>query len=90
MGIVHEYAKVLPGLDLTVPLSFQHDLDGYGASAGNSSYEDQMVASIGLQGAYLSNWEFEAKYSFYFGNDDVGEPLFYDRDNLAISVKYTF
>ena len=49
-----------------------------------------MQASIGIEGLYLSNWKFEVKYSFYFGNDDVGEPLWSDRDNVAIGVKYKF
>ncbi len=84
------YFSVLPGLDLVVPISYRHDVDGYGASAVNPTYEDQMQASIGIEGLYLSNWKFEVKYSFYFGNDDVGEPLWSDRDNVAIGVKYKF
>lgn len=85
------YYSVLPGLDLSVPLSFRHDVEGYGASVVyNSMIEDQMWASIGLHANYLTNWEFDAKYSFYFGNDDLQEPLLYDRDNFALSAKYKF
>lgn len=85
-----QYYSVLPGLDIDIPLSFQHDVKGYGASVMNSLIEDQKWASIGVHGYYLSNWEFDVKYSFYFGNDDLEEPILSDRDNLAINVKYKF
>lgn len=86
-----KYFAVRPGLDIDIPLSFRHDVDGAGASVvKNSLIEDQKWASIGVHAYYLTNWEFDAKYSFYFGNSDLQEPVFYDRDNLAISAKYRF
>ena len=86
-----KYFAVLPGLDIDIPLSFRHDVDGFGASVvKNSLIEDQKWASVGVHAYYLTNWEFDAKYSFYFGNNDLQEPLLYDRDNFAISAKYRF
>jgi len=89
--LILNYFNALPGMDLNVPISFRHDVHGYGATIlKNNLIEDQMWASIGLDALYLDNWQFSAKYSFYFGNDDVGEPVLSDRDNVAISVKYKF
>lgn len=86
-----KYFSVLPGMDLEIPLSFRQDVDGYGASVlQNSLIEGQKWASIGAHATYLNNWEFDAKYSFYFGNDDPGEPILSDRDNFTVSAKYKF
>jgi len=85
------YYNVLPGMDVNVPISFRHDVDGYGGTImKNNLIEDQKWASVGVDALYLNNWQFSAKYSFYFGNDDPGEPVLFDRDNLAISAKYKF
>ncbi len=85
-----KYFAVLPGLDIEVPMSFKHDVDGYGASVMNSQVDGQKWASLGAHAYYLDNWEFDAKYSFYFGNDNPGEGFYADRDNIALSVKYKF
>ncbi|MFV8817745.1 DUF1302 domain-containing protein [Haliea sp. E17] len=86
-----KYFSVLPGMDVDVTLSFRQDVDGYGSAAlKNNLIEGQKWASLGFNAVYLTNWEFAAKYSFYFGNDDRDEPVLSDRDNLALSVKYKF
>ncbi len=85
------YFALMPGLDLDVPISFRHDVDGYGSGTmKNNLIEGQKWASIGLDAVYLDHWQFAAKYSFYFGNDDRDEPVLSDRDNIALSVKYKF
>jgi hypothetical protein len=82
---------VLPGVDLSIPLSWRQDVDGYGASVlQNSLIEGQKWASVGAHIDYLDNWEFDTKYSWYFGNDDPGEPVLSDRDNVSLSVAYKF
>jgi len=89
--LILKYYSVFTGLDLDVPVSFRQDVDGYGATImKNVLIEGQKWASVGLHGYYLDNWEIDAKYSFYFGNDDPGEPVLSDRDNVALSVKYKF
>jgi hypothetical protein len=86
-----KYFSVLPGMDIDIPLSFRHDVNGFGASVvQNSLIDGQKWASIGVHANYLTNWEFDAKYSFYFGNDDPGEPVLADRDNFTLSAKYKF
>ncbi len=91
LNAILSYYAVLPGLDLDIPMSWRQDVDGYGASVlQNSLLEGQKWASVGAKAYYLDNWEFEAKYSFYFGNDDPGEPILADRDNVTVSAKYKF
>jgi hypothetical protein len=52
--------------------------------------ENQKNASIGVDAFYLTNWQFSAKYSWYFGNDNPEDQVLSDRDNVAISMKYVF
>ena len=87
-----QYYSVLPGLDLTVPISFKHDVDGYGnaIALNNVLKEDQKVAAIGVDAFYLTNWQFSAKYAWYFGNDIPEDRVLSDRDNIALSVRYSF
>ncbi|MEH6519512.1 MAG: DUF1302 family protein [Halioglobus sp.] len=87
-----QYYAVLPGLDLTVPINFKHDVDGYGnaIALNNGLKEDQKVASLGVDAFYLTNWQFSAKYSWYFGNNIPEDRVLSDRDNIAISMKYLF
>jgi Protein of unknown function (DUF1302) len=89
--VILKYYSVIAGMDLDVPISFRHDVEGYGASMlKNVLIEGQKWASVGVNALYLNNWEIQAKYSFYFGNDDPGEPVLSDRDNVALSIKYKF
>ena len=87
-----QYFSVIPGVDLTVPISFSHDVDGYGnaIAMNNVLKEDQKVASVGMDAFYLTNWQFSAKYSWYFGNDIAQDRVISDRDNMALSVRYLF
>ena len=87
-----QYFSVLAGMDITVPISFKHDVDGYGnaIALNNGLKEGQKVAAIGVDAFYLTNWQFSAKYAWYFGNDKPEDRVLSDRDNIALSVKYTF
>ncbi len=87
-----QYYSVIPGMDLTVPITFKHDVDGYGnaIALNNALKEDQKNASFGVDAFYLTNWQFSAKYSWFFGNDDPEDLVISDRDNFALSMKYIF
>jgi hypothetical protein len=87
-----QYFAVVPGVDITVPISFSHDVDGYGnaIAMNNVLKEEQKVASVGMDAFYLTNWQFSAKYSWYFGNDIAQDRVISDRDNMALSVRYIF
>ncbi len=87
-----KYFSVLPGMDVTVPITFKHDVDGYGnANAlGNGLVEDMKTASIGFDAFYLTNWQFSGKYAWYWDNDIADDRTLSDRDNVSLSVKYVF
>ena len=87
-----KYFSVLQGLDVTVPITFKHDVDGYGNANGltNGLTEDMMTASVGFDAFYLSNWQFSGKYAWYWGNDIPDDRTLSDRDNLSLSIKYAF
>ena len=87
-----QYFSVISGLDVTVPITFKHDVDGYGnaIALNNGLKEDQKNASIGVDAFYLTNWQFSAKYSWFFGNDNPEDLVISDRDNFALSMKYIF
>ena len=90
--VLLQYYSVIPGMDLTVPITFKHDVDGYGnaIALNNALKEDQKNASFGVDALYLTNWQFSAKYSWFFGNDDPKDLVISDRDNFALSMKYVF
>jgi Protein of unknown function (DUF1302) len=86
------YFSVIPGMDVTVPITFKHDVDGYGNANGltNGLVEDMKTASLGFDANYLSNWQFSGKYAWYWGNNDPDNRTLADRDNVSITVKYAF
>jgi len=90
--VIMKYFSVIPGVDLDVPITFKHDVDGYGnpIALSNGLKEDQKNASIGVDAFYLTNWQFSAKYAWYFGNDIPEDLVISDRDNVSLSVKYVF
>lgn len=87
-----KYFQVMRGMDMDVITTFKHDVDGYGNSIAlnNGIKEDVKTASFGIVANYLTNWTFDAKYNWYFGNDDARDKVLSDRDNLAIDIKYRF
>lgn len=87
-----KYYSVIQGMDVTVPITFKHDVDGYGnANAlGNGLVEDLKTASLGFDAFYLTNWQISGKYAWYWGNDAPDDRTLSDRDNLSLSIKYVF
>jgi hypothetical protein len=87
-----KYFQVIRGMDVDVPITFKHDVDGYGngIALNNGLKEDQKTASIGFTANYLTNWTFEGKYNWYFGNDKPEDKVLSDRDNISLTVKYRF
>ena len=83
---------MIQGLDVDIPITFRHDVSGYGnaIALGNGLKEDQKVAGIQVIGNYLSNWQFKAQYAWYFDEKEDTDNLLIDRDNISFSVKYRF
>ena len=82
------YNNVLQGLDLDVPITFQHSARGNFRGASAYYVENAKAASIGLQGTYLNNFIASVIYTLYF--DGGRDNLLADRDNVALNIKYSF
>lgn len=87
-----KYYSVIQGMDVTIPITFKHDVDGYGNPNGltNGLVEDMKNASIGFDAFYLTNWQFSGKYAWFWGADIPADRTLVDRDNVSLSVKYVF
>ncbi len=82
------YNNVLQGLDLKVPLFFQHALHGTWAGATTTQTDNAKALSIALQSIYLADYVVQLTYTAYF--DGGMENRIADRDNIALSFKYAF
>jgi len=80
------YNNVLQGWDLKVPLYLKHDVSGIVREVQH--FEDAQVVSLGLKGIYLNNLTINLAYAWYFGGGD--DNLLRDRDNIALTAKYSF
>lgn len=94
------YRQVLPGLDINVPVGLRYTLDGYSSvTAWDASHNG--LATIGIEGNYLGEWQFTATYTHFIGNAvpfvDFAKNNTYahgnsmaDRNNIAVSLRRTF
>ncbi len=80
------YNNVLQGWDLRVPIFLRHDVDGIIQELQH--FEDAVIFSLGVRGVYLNNTELQLGYAWYFGGGS--DNLWRDRDNVSLSLKYTF
>ncbi|RIX49571.1 MAG: DUF1302 family protein [Rhodocyclales bacterium GT-UBC] len=99
------YRQAMPGLDLSVPIGLRYTLDGRSSvtaweARGNGTF------TLGVEGNYLSVWQFGLTYAHYIGKAvpfvDVspalsgGSAIFgdgnalADRDHVALYVRRTF
>ncbi|MEH6591541.1 MAG: DUF1302 family protein [Halioglobus sp.] len=80
------YNNVLSGWDMAVPIYFKHDVSGVINEL--QVFGGARVLSVGVEGIYLNNLTTTFSYAVYFG----GEPdyLLRDRDNVALTIKYSF
>jgi hypothetical protein len=82
-----EYFKILPGLDLSVPITFRDNVSGVSSVSGTFA-EGRNSAAIRLDFTYRYTWKFSVGYTEYVGGAKRN-PLI-DRGFLASSVKYAF
>jgi hypothetical protein len=52
------------------------------------SFSGAKVVSVGLQGTYLNNMQASISYAAYFGGNRKN--LLRDRDNISVTLKYSF
>ncbi|MFT6052301.1 MAG: hypothetical protein ACI9B9_001950 [Halioglobus sp.] len=81
--------QVLPGWDMSVPLSVSYTIHGkspftFGGDEGRGN------GSVGVEFNINELWNFQAKYNVFFGPVSAGiGGLLKDRDNVALTLKYT-
>ncbi|TNF33145.1 MAG: DUF1302 domain-containing protein [Gammaproteobacteria bacterium] len=80
------YNSVLPGVDLTVPVFYSQGFEG--TIKEMNITEHAKVFSIGLNLLYLQQLEAGISYTTYFGGDI--DNWINDRDNIALTLKYSF
>ncbi len=87
---IFKYFAVIPGMDVSVPVFFRHDVEGYGNAIGlNAMTEGKKSAGVGVDAFYVSNWQFGLKYAWFFGDEDPDNKT-RDRDNVSLTMKYAF
>ena len=80
------YLNVFSGLDLKVPIFLQRGLDGNVLET--AMVEDATAFNITFKAVYLNNFTTQVGYTNFF---DGGENhLITDRDNVSLSVSYSF
>ena len=80
------YLNVAQGLDLKVPVFLRRGLDGN--ILESEMVEDSSAVNITFQLVYLNNFITSVGYSNFF---DGGENTYInDRDNVALTVSYSF
>lgn len=80
------YNNVIPGWDMRVPLYLKHDVDGILRELQH--FDQARIVSFGLRGVYLNNLTLDLSYAWYSGGGS--DNLLRDRDNIAVTAKYSF
>lgn len=83
-----DYNDVFAGVNLTPTLSWSHDVSGYAPEPGGNFIQGRKSVGLSLKAVYLNQYSANVSYTNYFG----GKPynLLNDRDNIALSVAYSF
>ncbi|RLA60850.1 MAG: hypothetical protein DRR04_04500 [Gammaproteobacteria bacterium] len=83
--------QVLPGWDMTIPMSVAYTVDGEKSPLTSVADEERGNGSIGIEFLVNESWTVNAKYNTYFGPANAGTPgLLKDRDNISMTIKRTF
>jgi len=80
------FNNVFQGWDMVVPIYFKHDV--VGSLAEIQHLEGSRVLSAGIRAVYLNNLTANISYSWYQGGGRRN--LLQDRDNVAVTLKYSF
>lgn len=81
--------QVMPGVDLTVPMSISYQIDGDGPAASHGDNEFGS-ASVGLDFSVNQKWSASLRYNSFFGPVNNTVSQLKDRDNVSLSFKRTF
>lgn len=81
------YNDVFAGVNVTPMLRFSHDVKGNSYFSGNF-IQDRKSATFSTEFDYMNSFQTEIAYTTFWGAD--GNNLLSDRDNVALTVRYTF
>lgn len=81
------YNSVLPGLDLVIPVVFNHGVSGDSVFAAGFK-EGQKRANVGFKGTYLGEYVVELGYTAFWGDEQRN--LLDDRDFVSLTLNYSF
>jgi hypothetical protein len=86
-----DYFNIMGGANLSVPLTWQYGWAG--TNSRSNTREGASIFSIGAELTFPSNITASLVYTQYDGETEQADPTFYtleDRDNVALSAKYSF
>lgn len=93
------YAQVLPGLDLSIPISIGYTPGGSRSAVNPTQSERSGDVTLALDALYERVWRLNLSYTHYYGpsgplldqsNHFSYRQLFKDRNFLALTVRRTF
>jgi hypothetical protein len=93
LGWTLSYSNVFNGWDLSVPISFQHLVNGKPAVAGSFGAltgKGNQRLSVGTTFKYLGNFELGLAYNAFLGGADPQLRPLEDRDYVTFNAKYSF
>tara|TARA_R110002049_G_scaffold50694_2_gene144183 strand:+ start:1088 stop:2971 length:1884 start_codon:yes stop_codon:yes gene_type:complete len=83
-----QYNDVFSGVNLTPQLAWTHDVKGYAPAPGANFSEGNKSIGLSLTADYLNQYRASIAYTNYFGGGKHNAIA--DRDNVALSVSYSF
>lgn len=83
-----QYNDVFAGVNMTPQVAWGHDVKGYAPGPGANFYEGRKSLGLSVRADYLNQYSATLAYTNYFGGG-VHNTL-NDRDNVALSVSYSF
>lgn len=81
------YNDAFAGVALTPSIRFAHDVDGNSHRTGNF-LENRKSGTVGLNGVYNNAFEVGVAYNAFWGAK--ASNLLHDRDNMTLTLKYSF
>lgn len=81
------YNDVFSGVTLNPVIRFAHDVDGNSHRTGNF-LENRKSGTVGVNAVYNNDFELGVAYNGFWGAE--ASNLLGDRDNLTLTVKYSF
>ena len=82
------YNSVFAGVNLTPQLAWTHDVTGYAPGPGANFIEGRKSIGLSVKADYQNQYSASVAYTGFFGNKPHN--AVHDRDNLALSLSYSF